>query len=104
MKDTLTIINDFHNTEIRLHPRREGQTWYLTPRQYARAQKGLCGMADCSCGGIHCRTGGGASLIVDRIEYPVDLTMIYRNGDQDIPFAVGYERDEDGGYFTPIVP
>ena len=54
----LTLTNDFHNTEAVVHPRvvettRSGKRILgLTHRQVLRADRKLCGMADCRCGGI----------------------------------------------------
>jgi hypothetical protein len=44
---SLTLKNDFHDTEIRLASMGNN----LSPRQVRRAHKALCGIADCKCGG-----------------------------------------------------
>lgn len=45
----LTLTNDFHDTEARVRIDVPGA---MTYRQYKRAWKTLCGIADCRCGGI----------------------------------------------------
>ena len=45
---TITLTNDFHNTEARVRPDGDG---YLNPQQVRRAWKKLCGMDDCLCSG-----------------------------------------------------
>lgn len=44
----LTLTNDFHHTEVRL--RVTGNQ--LSPNQVRRARRILCGISDCSCGGV----------------------------------------------------
>ena len=53
----VTMKNDFHNTEATVYCQYDAQrnTGYLSPRQYSRALKKLCGMADCECGGVRGR-------------------------------------------------
>ena len=49
----LTLINDFHNTEVTLLAKatpRDG-IWELSPHQVRRAARALC-CADCICGGF----------------------------------------------------
>ncbi len=46
----ITLTNDFHGSAVRV---RVDHTGLLTPRQYKRADKVLCGISDCCCGGIH---------------------------------------------------
>ncbi len=46
----ITLANDFHGSSVRV---RVDHTGLITPRQYRRADKALCGMSDCCCGGIH---------------------------------------------------
>lgn len=43
-----TLYNDFHNTEVRLRIKQLPAT--LSPGQFSRARRTLCGMADCTCG------------------------------------------------------
>jgi len=47
MRHMMTLINSFHDTEIRVRP--EGPN--LSPRQVRRAHSALCGSADCECSG-----------------------------------------------------
>ena len=48
---TITLKNDFHNTEVNI--RVSGKSpWTLSVSQTKRVDRTLCGMADCSCGGI----------------------------------------------------
>ena len=44
---SITIRNDFHNTEITMHPR----NGCLSARQMARAKRALCGIDRCQCSG-----------------------------------------------------
>ena len=44
----ITLSNDFHNTQATLRVIPEGDL--LSPSQQRRAEKALCGMADCTCG------------------------------------------------------
>lgn len=69
---TYTIRNDFHNSEVRI--RCEGVSHIhgectIRPnrRQLQRIRRELCGIADCTCGGMRGRqrTDDGKSLIVD---------------------------------------
>lgn len=46
----LVLTNNFHNTEVRV--RIDSIPGLLTAAQVARATKKLCGMSDCTCGGI----------------------------------------------------
>jgi hypothetical protein len=56
----LTLHNDFHNTRVdllaKVHEENGNQvmewTYRLSPAQVAKANKALCGMRDCTCGGI----------------------------------------------------
>jgi hypothetical protein len=56
---TITIINDFHNTETRI---RVGDDMSITKRQYQRARRALCGIQGCTCGGDR---GGRYQLVED---------------------------------------
>ncbi len=46
--DKITIRNDFHGSETRAVPN-EG---YLSPRQVRRIRRDLCGIPECTCGGV----------------------------------------------------
>ena len=52
----ITIKNHFHNTQAVIIVSNIGQV--LTEAQITRAEKQLCGMADCVCGGL--MEGNGA--------------------------------------------
>jgi hypothetical protein len=45
----ITIKNSFHRTQVTLNTEVDQ---VLTPSQAKRAEKALCGMDDCMCGGI----------------------------------------------------
>jgi hypothetical protein len=47
-RTTLTLSNDFHQTSVIVHPLNS----HLSASQMRRVRRELCGMADCSCGGI----------------------------------------------------
>jgi hypothetical protein len=51
---TITLKNDFHNTQIGLKSRHGHR---LSPSQVAKARKVLCGIDGCTCGG-HCGERG----------------------------------------------
>ena len=70
--ETYTLTNDFHNTatRVRANGRRNafGETVIqLTSSQKHRAEKALCGLAGCTCGGVrgiqHAKNGD--RLIID---------------------------------------
>jgi len=46
----ITLRNDFHRSEARV--RIEGIPGNLSPAQVQRARKVLCGLHDCTCGGV----------------------------------------------------
>lgn len=49
----ITLRNDFHNTEAVVIPHNlHGREGFLSARQVKRADRKLCGMSDCTCGGI----------------------------------------------------
>jgi hypothetical protein len=52
----LTLKNEFHNREVTLNidlkTIKEGATFELTPNQIKRANRELCGIKDCCCGGV----------------------------------------------------
>ena len=47
MTRTITLINDFHNTDVTLRPR----GGWLSKDQVRRARRMLCGVTGCTCGG-----------------------------------------------------
>jgi len=50
IKDTVTFTNNFHNSSVNL--RLDEDYWVLTARQVRRAREALCGLRDCTCGGM----------------------------------------------------
>ena len=53
-KEYHTLYNDFHNTSARVRVEKDDyDTIYLTRSQINRANKKLCGMRDCICGGVY---------------------------------------------------
>ena len=55
----ITLENNFHGTTVKVRPRNVSQmdnpsllAFVLSDRQYKRADKALCGMKDCRCGGV----------------------------------------------------
>ena len=54
MKKTITLRNDFHDTEVRAIPKwnETGFTGTLSASQVRRIKRELCGMDDCICGAI----------------------------------------------------
>ncbi len=44
----VTLMNDFHNTQIVLRVRKGG---ILSPNQIKRAKRALCPFSDCTCSG-----------------------------------------------------
>ena len=70
---TVTLINDFHNSEVRVRPSGpHGDV--LSARQVTRVRRELCGIEGCCCGGVR---GGehaleerpdGTALVVSRLE------------------------------------
>lgn len=80
---TITLSNDFHNTEATVRPvaitegRYKG--WHKISRKTAlRLRSALCGMTDCSCGGTFVERGGQYINVInedfDR-NYIVDLAQ-----------------------------
>lgn len=67
----VTVSSDFHPTRARfrvdahraLYATGHGAVVELTARQVRRAHKTLCGMSDCTCGGVYRTT---PKLIVER--------------------------------------
>lgn len=51
----ITLRNDFHGTEYTIHciHGRLSSGWIISASQAKRADRRLCGMSDCCCGGIH---------------------------------------------------
>lgn len=45
----VTLRNDFHGTAVKV---RVPESGILSPRQYRRACRVLCGISDCQCGSI----------------------------------------------------
>jgi hypothetical protein len=65
----ITLVNDFHGTEAVVRPREIEKYWErghhvfhaihgLTHSQVLRARRKLCGIAECTCGGIAGERGG----------------------------------------------
>ena len=50
---TATLRVDQHTALSALPGVRGSASWAISRRQFARAHKALCGMADCQCGGIY---------------------------------------------------
>lgn len=49
----ITLINDYHNTTTNvIYKKTPNHRPYLTANQVNRAEKALCGMSDCKCGGV----------------------------------------------------
>ena len=96
----LTLTNDFHNTEAVVHPRvvcvnEWGQRFLgLTHSQVRRADRKLCGMPDCSCGGIAGERGGRYWLSLDSEDgWTVTRnTYVLHDGDMDGVFDELVER------------
>jgi hypothetical protein len=47
----IVLTNDFHNTEIKLRARINGNCFFLTNAQIKHAKKVLCPNKDCQCSG-----------------------------------------------------
>jgi hypothetical protein len=64
----ITLTNDFHNTEARLIVKDHelGDEVEISASQYYRANRALCGMPDCRCGGTY---GGEYYTYDDRDMY-----------------------------------
>lgn len=69
----LTFENDIHNTEIIVSPAETGVTKHnepcatFTDKQLHTICKTLCGVSDCTCGGIrgnYCHDDNGKSYLV----------------------------------------
>ena len=48
----MKLTNDFHGGEINLRPHRDEWGEYLSQAQIDRADRVLCGISGCTCGGI----------------------------------------------------
>ena len=56
MKKSITLTNDFHNTEATVIPKWNSSGMGIVSRQaMTRAFRKLCGIAGCCCGGIRGR-------------------------------------------------
>lgn len=53
-QNTITLTNDFHGTSVNL--RVKGST--LSIHQIRRARRALCGVENCTCGGVAGERGG----------------------------------------------
>ena len=49
---TLTLRNDFHNSEARIRAKVCRGGWTVSKRAWVAACRTLCGMSDCQCGNI----------------------------------------------------
>ena len=52
----ITVRNNFHNTEARIHPKAEKQKngtlrYFVTKKTAQRVRRALCGISDCQCSG-----------------------------------------------------
>jgi hypothetical protein len=62
---TITLRNEFHNTSARVRANETGET-LLSASTVRRVRRALCGMTDCTCGGVlrqRCHHAG-----IERIE------------------------------------
>lgn len=49
----IELENKFHNTSIKVRAQEYNNYYYcISARVYRRADKELCGMSDCCCGGV----------------------------------------------------
>ena len=70
---TVTLRNNFHNTECRVRPDANG---VLSPSQVKRVRRALCGIKDCTCGHGPCSTRGPQDVEID---YHGSRTAIIRS-------------------------
>jgi len=71
----VTIRNDFHGTECRLHVEDKG---VLTPSQVRRCRRVLCGIPTCLCGGI---LGERGKQDVEMKPLPNGFVLLDKRGD-----------------------
>ena len=71
----LKLSNDFHRTRATIHAHateRAGE-YLITRRQTQRAQRALCGMSDCKCGGYFGERAGDYLIVTET--YSRDLIV-----------------------------
>ncbi len=68
----MTFTNDYHNSEVTLHVADDG---WLTHSQAKRMGRELCGLTDCTCGGIRGKQEHG---MIDYAEADNSLGVVIR--------------------------